>query len=335
MVRLSIEGVLTAAFEAYRDDPVDFLVLGLLSFVVPFALAVGALIAVWGPSFLILLGSLADAADPAEALAPVFSDTGTLSAFLATFLGGLAVAALVWVVVWTVFYGAMLARARGDEATGLDIESSLRTGTRRFLPLLGVVVVVTVAFLVVLGVPAAVLLWSFVQAAGAFGANGGAAMGSAFVGAGVAVLVLLVGGIVLLVVVAGLFVAPPAVVVEDLGPGDALKRSWALTRGHKLSVLVIVLVGLVVQAVVGFAVDLVLTPFALLGGSDGTVLASLISGTVNAPIWPLLSLKAYEQLSAPPKPRPPAGGPPPTGPGATPEGGGATEAGEGGYVPLE
>lgn len=315
MAGIDVSGLLTEAFETFREDPLDFLILGLLAFVVPVTLALLALVAVWGPSFLILLGSLGP--DPSQAIERVFQDVDTLPAFLATFLGGLVAAVLVGVLVWTIFYGALLGRARGTEETGRDVESALRTGVRRFLPLFGVAAVVTVLFLVVLGLPLAVVVWAFVQVT----TTGN--LGGLLVAAGVALLALLAGGLVLLFVVAGLFVAPPTVVVEDLPAASAMRRSWELTRGHRLLVLVVIIVGVVLQAAIALAADLVFAPFAALG-ADASPLAGLVSGVLNACVWPLLSLKAYEQLAEPPATPDPA-------PGA----GEAVPADSGGYVPLE
>lgn len=326
MGRLSIEGVLTEAFETYRDDPVDFLVLGLLSGVVPFLLALAVLAALWGAGFLVLVGALGGA-DPGQAIETVFGDPESLTTFLLTFLGGLVAAVLVGVAAWTLFYGALLARASDREGTGGDVGAALRTGLDRILPLLGVFLVVTLLFLAVLAVPLGLFAWSFLQVAGT------GDVGGAFVGAGLGLLLLLGGGLVLLVAVAGLLVAPPLAVLEGLDPAAALRRSWQLTRHRKLAILVIVLVGVVVQAVVGLAVDLVLTPFGLFG-ADPTLLSAVIAGTLNAPVWPLLSLKAYEQLSAPtPEPVPAPGEPP--GPPTVPGGGADDATLPEGYVPLE
>ncbi len=68
----------------------------------------------------------------------------------------------------------------------------------------------------------------------------------------VATLALVVPGIIAFV---GLYAAPAAVVAEpDLEPTrGALRRSWDLTRGRRIEVFVVVLLGLVLSIVVGWA----------------------------------------------------------------------------------
>lgn len=62
-----------------------------------------------------------------------------------------------------------------------------------------------------------------------------------------------------LIIQAALFVAMPALVVERIGVGDALDRSWKLTDGHRMRIFFIV-VGLVLLSVaLGFVVGFVLS----------------------------------------------------------------------------
>ena len=123
-------------------------------------------------------------------------------------------------VIYTVFR-----RLRGERA---GIGDSLRICMSRFLPVLGAAILYFVA---TTGPMVPFIL--------VFPSSPPAAIGLLMLGAAASLYFSLV-----------LWVAIPPVVVEDLGPVDALKRSAALTHGHKGQIFVI---NLVVGVIVGAA----------------------------------------------------------------------------------
>jgi hypothetical protein len=77
-------------------------------------------------------------------------------------------------------------------------------------------------------------------------------------GAGILAVLIIWGGFLLLIVPGVIFacaLAPaiPAVMAERLGPVEAIRRSWALTRGHRASILLAALVLFLIQ----FGINLV------------------------------------------------------------------------------
>lgn len=289
MGHLDVEGVLTGAWERFSDDPVDFLVLGLLAGVLPFLAGLAVAVALWGSGVLILLGS--QSGDPqqwADLLQGLFGTGQGLVGFLVVFLGGMFAAILIAGAVWALFYGALLARSRGRDAAR-DIGSALEAGAARFLPMFGVVLVVVVAFFVLLAIPGTLIFWGVVRG---LGGDGWGALSAA----GFGMLGLLVGGIVALFLALAWFVAPPAVVAEEVSARGALHRSWELTRGKRLPILVVVIVGLVAGAIVNALGGIAATPLSL-AGTDLSWIGSLAATALAAPIWPLLSTLSYEQLA--------------------------------------
>lgn len=291
MASLDIEGVLRNAWRRFADDPVDFLALGLLSFVLPMLVAIAVLFAVMGSGVLIFFG--AQGAQDPQQLQQTFEamfETGQgLAGFVLTVLGGFAAAALIGGAVWSVFYGALVARAKATGETARDIGGALSTATERFLAVFGVMLVVIVVLVVLVGAPGALIAWGLIQ-----GIQSGT--GSAIAMAGFGMLGMLVGGVVALFLAISWFVAIPAVIVEDLGPWSALSRSWELVSGNRLAVLVLIIVGGIAAAILGIVVDIVFAPLQF-AGADVGVISTLVSGTLGAPIWPLLSVLTYESLT--------------------------------------
>jgi len=113
---------------------------------------------------------------------------------------------------------------------------------------------------------------------------------------------LLVMGGTLLLIVPGVIlfcatsVAIPAAVAERKGPVEAIRRSFALTKGRRFSIclsfLVMGLIAWTVSVVVGFV------PLALGGGiaSLSAAVVAYVLGAMVAPLWALLPAVAYHDL---------------------------------------
>lgn len=125
------------------------------------------------------------------------------------------------------------------------------------------------------------------------------------IGLGVA---MILGGFVLmllpLAVFAGLAIATPALVLEDLGAGAALRRSWTLTRGARLRVIGLLLVtGLLVMIpvmgitllVAAFGGTSVMSPTGASGATLWTMVASSAASLVLTPIvYCVMTLLYYD-----------------------------------------
>ena len=115
----------------------------------------------------------------------------------------------------------------------LPLGASLRAGLRRLLPYLGMVIAQALAVMLVMVIAmapfivVAFMTTAFAERAGALGAIGFALL-----------MVALVLVMILMMLAAVLYLparwiaALPSLVVEGLGPLQALRRSWDLTRGH-------------------------------------------------------------------------------------------------------
>jgi hypothetical protein len=106
-------------------------------------------------------------------------------------------------------------------------------------------------------------------------------------------LLLVVPGVMAL---CALYVAVPAVVVEDVGPGEALGRSRALTKGSRWGILAIALVvGVVTFAVAGAAGALIAYGASALPHPVPALLSSAIVSLLT-PLGACAAAVAYHDL---------------------------------------
>lgn len=104
---------------------------------------------------------------------------------------------------------------------------------------------------------------------------------------------LMLAGLALLVlpvfVFSGISVATPALVLEDVGAGKALSRSWALTKGYRLRIVGLLFVVLIVLMIPFLAIGAMGGLFQTAAPSTGSmVLVTVASGLVSLVIGPLL-----------------------------------------------
>ncbi|HET6570662.1 MAG TPA: hypothetical protein VFG58_04150 [Solirubrobacterales bacterium] len=135
----------------------------------------------------------------------------------------------------------------------------------------------------------------------------------------------------ILIVIPGLIlltfwsVGAPAIVVEGIGPIDAFGRSWRLVRGNAWPVFGVLLVVFIIVVVIQGVLAAIANPIG--DGEASTWIASIVSGTITAPIYALAVTVLYYELAgapaaaagpeaaAPPpmsEPPPPPPPPPPT-----------------------
>jgi hypothetical protein len=108
-------------------------------------------------------------------------------------------------------------------------------------------------------------------------------------------------------------VGAPAIVVEGIGPVDALGRSWRLVRGDAWAVFGTLLVVLLIVLGIGILLAAIATPIG--NGETSTWIASIISTTITAPIFAIAVTVLYYDLTGgvtPPAASPTAASPPPS-----------------------
>jgi hypothetical protein len=133
------------------------------------------------------------------------------------------------------------------------------------------------------------------------------------VGVTIGLILLIVPGLILLTFWS---VGAPAIVVEGAGPIEAFGRSWSLVRGDAWSVFATLVVVLLIVIVIGFILGAIATPI----GDGATVVASIISGVITAPIFALAVSVMFFDLGggrrAPDTPAASTEPPPPAAPAA-------------------
>jgi hypothetical protein len=130
------------------------------------------------------------------------------------------------------------------------------------------------------------------------------------IGVGIGFILLIIPGLILITFWS---VGAPAIVIEGAGPIEAFGRSWRLVRGDAWSVFAALLVVLLIVIAIGIVLGIIATPI----GDGATLVASIISTVITAPIFALAVSVMYFDLgggreaAAVPEP---AAEPPPTAP---------------------
>ena len=138
------------------------------------------------------------------------------------------------------------------------------------------------------------------------------------IAAGIGFFLFIVPGLFLVTIWA---VGAPAIVVEDTGAIGAFGRSRELVRGNGWPVLGVLVVVFVIVIVLGFVLGAIATPI----GNGATIVASIVSNVLTAPIYAIVASVLFFDLgggagvpdpaaavAAPsPPPPPPASEPPP------------------------
>jgi hypothetical protein len=131
-------------------------------------------------------------------------------------------------------------------------------------------------------------------------------------GAAIGFLLIIIPGLIL---VTFWSLGAPAIVVEGIGPIDAFGRSWRLVRGQAWQVFGVLVVVFVIVVVIQIVLSAIANPIG--SGEVSTWIASIISGTLTAPIFAIAVTVMYFELaggSAGPAPAATAAPPPPSEP---------------------
>ncbi len=215
-----------------------------------------------------------------------------------------AIVLIAWVVGSAVLGGVTDFAIRRHRGEAVPIMASMSRGFSRVLSIMGANLLVTV---ITSGV---VLLWGVLLAVGALAlvAGGVSAGGLALVCGGLVALPFVFVLVIYLWLALSLYA--PTIMIEGKHAVDSLGRSWALTRGHKWSLLgAVLVVGILVVVVDGVIVFM-----GSIGGNWAVeVVATAIGAAVTASWIPILVAVAYDLIVRSPQPSmwPPAMMPPP------------------------
>lgn len=193
---------------------------------------------------------------------------------------------------------ASAATARLISESYLGREERAGTALRGAVPMIGPLLLVSLGLGLVLMLSAmpAMLMMAGGAAVAVVAAEGG--------GGGAPTLLLMLAGFALLVLpvaaFAALSVATPALIIERIGAGAALSRSWALTRGSRLRVVGILLVVLVLIMIPFIGLGLLAAMLGLGGGTEGqqSILVLVLTYVVSILLTPwfygVLTLLYYD-----------------------------------------
>jgi hypothetical protein len=128
------------------------------------------------------------------------------------------------------------------------------------------------------------------------------------IGVAIGLILVIIPGLILLTYWS---VGAPAIVVEDAGPIQAFGRSWRLVRGEAWSVFGTLVVALLIVIAIGVVLGAIATPI----GDGATLVASVVSTAVTAPIFSLAvsvmffnlgGARLQDTSAVPTEPAPPA-----------------------------
>jgi hypothetical protein len=112
------------------------------------------------------------------------------------------------------------------------------------------------------------------------------------IGAAIGFLLIVIPGLIL---VTFWSLGAPAIVVEGIGPIDAFGRSWRLVRGQAWQVFGVLVIVFVIVVVIQIVLAAIANPIG--SGDPSTWIASIISGTVTAPIYAIAVTVMYFDLA--------------------------------------
>ena len=193
-------------------------------------------------------------------------------------------AVVAYVLITTIVAGAMaefaVRRFRGE---AIPVGNALRRGVQKFLSIFGANILFALIIVGIILLPL-VLVIPLVLTGGSLGV----------------VLALVIGFVVAIVIAVyvglALLLFAPAIMMENATAVGGLRRSWAITKNHRLSLFGAVLV----VAILAIVVSIV---FSIVGGLFGIpVVALVVSAVSNAIISPwlvILTAVAYDLIVRP------------------------------------
>lgn len=240
---LSLGDVIDGTFRLARAHWRAFAI-GLGVIVVPLSLLTGFVLAQMFGSAPGLLESLQDP-ELAQSVANDQDIERLTSVVAASGLAGVA-----GFLLSPLIYGiAVFIAARAYRTGSVDPMNGVRAAGRRYLPLLGATILLGVVPLLFFVLPAAVLVLGAASGVDALLVAGGIG--------------LLVAVVLVIIALVRLTVTVPALMLEEVGPINALRRSNTLVKGRTGFVLGTMVVVYIISAIVQLVIAV---PFQLLGG---------------------------------------------------------------------
>jgi hypothetical protein len=89
------------------------------------------------------------------------------------------------------------------------------------------------------------------------------------------------GGVIAIFVYVSLSLFAPAIMMENLGAVGGLQRSWALTKGHRWSLLGAIILTSILGAIISFAITL---PASFVGNTPVSILVSILATALASAI---------------------------------------------------
>lgn len=284
---LGLGDLLDRAFRLYRARLAPFLLTASL-FLIPFSLLSGLISGQFITNYIDAFTAIA----AAEGNAPdtLFSELfGNIGNFFVIMLGLGLLSLLINGLVTLALTRNSIAALHNES---LSVAASIRRGARRFLSFVWMSIVqglVIGAATLGTGVVIFVVILAVVFL--------GAAVGSTIIDgdnvfAAVTLVLLMLCGYVFMIVLfitpavyfsARWLVATPALLAEDLGAMDALRRSWRLTSGRTWRAMgYVVLLYLITMMVIGLPVGLIQQLLTLLLGTSALTIATLVSSALSS-----------------------------------------------------
>lgn len=214
------------------------------------------------------------------------------------FLGQMAIVFIVYLLIRTVGTLALTLAAGGRP--GITIGDAIGEGVRSMLPLLGVYMLLLVGYLVIAMVVALTVGLSVGGALSGRDAPG--------VGMGLTMLVMFLGLFALIIWLAAKLslILPVIAIDKERNPINAISRSWSLTRGATLKIVLLYLLGAIAAFVISFIAGLAIGGLAAADpasiGGPGFWISMSINMAISALIgmfFIALIVAIHRQLAGP------------------------------------
>ena len=198
----------------------------------------------------------------------------------------------VSVIITSIVTGGMTEYAvRRHRGEAIGLRQALERGLQRFLSILGANVLVTAFVFALVLLPLLLIIPVLII--------GGGNTSSVLVAICGLLLAFVVGGVIAIYVYLSLCLFAPAIMMENVGAVGGLQRSWALTKGHRWSllgaILLTVILGAIVSGVITFPAGLARNPLV-------SILATALASAIVGPWIVILLAVAYDLIVRIPAP---------------------------------
>ena len=262
--------IMSGMFEVWTKNFKNFFLVYLA-----LALANGAIVALLSYA---LFGTFAFG----RGVVPSVPTTATLVAILAFAI----ISVVISVIITSIVTGGMteyaVRRFRGEAMT---FRQALERGLQRFLSILGANVLLTLTVFALVVLPLLLIIPILI-----IGAGNPASVLVAICGL---LLAVVFGGVIAIFVYVSLSLYAPAIMMENVGAVRGLQRSWALTKGHRWSLLGTIILTAILGAIISFAITL---PAGFGGNTLVSIVAAALASAIVGPWIVILIAVAYDLI---------------------------------------